>query len=151
MLSQVLAVVALTASGIGAGVLTSVAISVFPALCTLPPGRYVETHRLFGKGFHPTMPIVFNVGMVAALALAVLEWGEPAALPAAAGAVALLASQCVSHLGNVPINRRLAVLDPERIPDDWDDPRPRWRVLNQIRAGLAVAALVLVAGASALL
>lgn len=151
MASLLLAVVALTAAGIGAGVLTSVAISVFPALSTMPPDRYVETHRLVGKGYHPTMPIVFNVGMVAALGLGVLEWGGPSALPAFAGAAAMLASQCVSHLGNVPINRRLAVLDPGDIPEDWDDPRPRWRTLNWVRACLSVSALVLLAGAAAVL
>ncbi|NSC21557.1 DUF1772 domain-containing protein [Streptomyces albus subsp. chlorinus] len=146
-MSQILAVLALTAAGVGAGVLTAVAISVFPALCAMPPGRYVETHRMFGKGFHPTMPIVFNVGMFSAFALALVE-RDASSIPFAAGGLALLASQCVSHLGNVPINRRLAVLDPENLPEDWDDPRPRWRFLNKVRASLAVIALALIAAAT---
>ncbi|MEU5581675.1 DUF1772 domain-containing protein [Streptomyces huasconensis] len=148
MVSHILAVLALTASGVGAGVLTAVAISVFPALCNMPPERYVESHRMFGKGFHPTMPIVFNIGMFSAFALAIVE-RDASSIPFTAGGLALLASQCVSHLGNVPINRRLAALDPRNLPDDWDDPRPRWGHLNRIRASLAVTALALIAAATA--
>ena len=50
--------------------------------------------------------------------------------------------QGVSHLANVPINRRLAELTPDAIPADWDDPRPRWRSWHDLRTVLAVGAAV---------
>lgn len=142
MLTPLLLILALVASGVGAGVLTAVAISVFPALCTMPPARYVETHRMMGKGFHPTMPIVFNIGMLAAFGAAALIGWPQAWLPLLAG-LALAGSQAVSHLGNVPINRMLTGIEPGMVPADWQDPRPRWRRLNWLRTALALLGLLL--------
>ncbi|RVX44153.1 putative membrane protein [Nonomuraea polychroma] len=141
MIPELLEVIALVTSGVVAGVLFAVAVSVLPALFALPAGRYIETHRLLGKGYHPTMPIVVNVAMVADLWLGlVAEDSASRALFVVAG-VLLLASQFVSHLGNVPINRRVKAVDPEAVPEGWQDPRPLWRGWHLLRTTLALVAL----------
>ena len=49
----------------------------------------------------------------------------------------------VSHFCNVPINRQVKRLDPDRLPADWRDPRPLWRRWHTLRTVLAVLALLL--------
>jgi uncharacterized membrane protein len=136
----VLGVLVLLGSGIVAGVLFAVALSVLPAMAAMPADRYVYTHQLLGRNWDPTMPVVVLTSTLADVLLAI--FAEPAALFAVA-AVLLLAVSVVSHFCNVPINRRVKSLDPAGIPADWADPRPLWRRWHLLRTVLAVAALVL--------
>ncbi|MEV5708055.1 DUF1772 domain-containing protein [Actinoallomurus sp. NPDC052274] len=151
MTVQVLAVVALLGNGIVAGVFFAVAVSVLPTLFALPAGRYVETHRLLGRGYHPAMPLIVNAATVSALALVFLVHGMADRLLFLTAGVLLIGVQAVSHLGNVPLNRSLHGIDPERLPSDWLDPRPRWRNWHRLRTALALVALVLTSTATALL
>lgn len=138
-MTELLSVVVLLGSGTTMGVFFAVAVSVAPALATMAPGSYVEAHRLLGKGYHPTMPIVTNTTMVTGIVLALLTDGRTTRALLLAGAVLVLGVQGVSHLGNVPINRSLRDIEEGR---PWSDPRPRWRMFHLIRFGLAVAALL---------
>ena len=139
-MTGVLGVLVLLGSGIVAGVLFAVALSVLPAMAAMPADRYVYTHQLLGRNWDPTMPVVVLTSTVVDVLLAV--FAEPRALFAAA-AVLLLAVSVVSHFCNVPINRRVKSLDPAGIPADWSDPRPLWRRWHLLRTALAVVALVL--------
>ncbi|WP_020673774.1 DUF1772 domain-containing protein [Amycolatopsis nigrescens] len=151
VLQVVFGVVALAGSGIVAGVFFAVAVSVLPALLTLPPAPYIEMHKKLGRGYHPAMPLIVNGAMLAEIALAVLV---PAIAPRLLFAAALLLTlgvQGVSHLANVPINRRLLAIDTSAIPADWKDPRPEWRSWHSLRTALAMAAVTVNALAVALL
>jgi uncharacterized membrane protein len=130
--------VVLLGSGTTMGVFFAVAVSVSPALFAMAPDRYVEAHRLLGKGYHPTMPIITNATMLAGFALAALAPTAPAQALFLVGAVVVIGIQAVSHLGNVPINRELKAY----AGGVWNDPRPRWRFWHQIRTALAAVALV---------
>ncbi|MDA3647655.1 DUF1772 domain-containing protein [Saccharopolyspora indica] len=141
MLTDVLGVVLLLGSGVTAGVLFAVALSVVPAMAAMPPGRYVDTHRLLGRRWDPTMPIIVLGSFLAGVALAVLAEDAATTGLHIAGAVLLLGVSAVSHLANVPINKRVKGLDPASIPDDWQDPRPVWRNWNLLRTFLAALAL----------
>lgn len=136
------AVISLLGGGIIAGVFFAVRVSVLPALCALAPGPYIEMHRSLGKGYHPAMPLIVNTTMFAQLGLAVLAPTVLARGLAVAGLVLSLGVQAVSHLANVPINRRLLAVDPDAVPADWDDPRPLWRNWHDLRTALAVASVV---------
>jgi uncharacterized membrane protein len=142
VIAHILDIVVLVGSGIVAGVLFAVAISMVPALLAMPPDRYVEASKLLGRNWDPTMPIIVLTSTVAAAALAVV--GPTAATRAAfgVGAVLLLAVSGVSHLANVPINRQVNRLDSGAIPAGWDDPRPLWRRWHLLRTGLSLAALI---------
>ncbi|GHF65483.1 hypothetical protein GCM10010218_53710 [Streptomyces mashuensis] len=141
---QALAAVVGVSSGVVAGVLFAVALSVLPALRAMPPGRYVYAHQLLGRHWDPTMPVIVLGSCVADV---VLAWaGGGGSRPAfAAGAALLLAVSVVSHFGNVPINRRVKAVDPEAVPAGWSDPRPvwgRWHLLRTVLALLAAVANV---------
>lgn len=139
----------LLASGIVAGVLFSVALSVVPAFIGLSAERYVEVHKLIGRRYDRVMPpmvatfVVLDVVLAAAADRPVDRWPFVAAAVLGAGVAA------VSQFGNVPINRRVKSVPPGPVPANWPDPRRTWRALNLIRTTLALLALA--ANACALL
>ncbi|MEU7318849.1 anthrone oxygenase family protein [Streptomyces sp. NPDC007083] len=140
----VLGVAVLLGSGVTAGVLFAVALSVLPALFAMETGTYVHAHKLLGRNWDPTMPVVVLTSTGLAVALALIADDGAARGLFAAAAVLLLGVSAVSHLCNVPINRRVkAVADPRVLPADWEDPRPLWRRWHLLRTALAVAALLL--------
>jgi uncharacterized membrane protein len=144
-MTGVLGVAALLGSGITAGVLFAVALSVVPALFAMDTGTYVYAHRLLGRNWDPTMPVIVLSSALADAALALLADGDAHVLFIVA-AVLLVGVSAVSHLCNVPINRRVkAVTDPADLPADWQDPRPLWRRWHLLRTTLAVLALVVTA------
>jgi len=139
MITVVLSIVELIGSGVTAGVLFAVALSVVPALAAMPMDRYIQTHRLLGRNWDPTMPIIVLTSTAVDVALAVLT-NDTALF--AVGAVLLLAVSAVSHLCNVPINRRVKALDTGDVPAEWADPRPLWRRFHLLRTALALLALL---------
>lgn len=141
MLAQLLAVAVMVGSGLVAGVLFAVALSVLPALLAMPADRYVYAHKLIGKRWDPTMPIIVLTSTALDVALAVVARTQNSLF--VIGAVLLLFVSIVSHFCNVPINRVVKSLDPNEIPAQWQDPRPLWRRWHLLRTALAVlAALV---------
>ncbi|HEX4221154.1 MAG TPA: DUF1772 domain-containing protein [Pseudonocardiaceae bacterium] len=140
--AQVLGVLALLGSGTVAGVLFAVALSVLPALIAMPMDRYVYAHKMIGRNWDPTMPIVVLGSTALDIALVFLAPSGSARTLFVVAAVLLLGVSGVSHLANVPINRRVKVVDPDRIPSDWQDPRPLWRRWHLLRTGLAMLALL---------
>ncbi|ASO19691.1 putative membrane protein [Actinoalloteichus hoggarensis] len=142
MTAAVLGVLAVLGSGVVAGVLFAVALSVLPALTAMPPDRYVYTHKLIGRNWDPTMPIIVLSSMLVCIVLAVLVPAGTGRMLYIVGAVLLLAVSVVSHFCNVPINRRVKGLDPESMPADWSDPRPLWRRWHTLRTTLALLAVL---------
>jgi uncharacterized membrane protein len=144
---EVLGVVALVGSGVAAGVLFAVALSIVPALSVMDTGTFVYAHKLLGRYWDPTMPVIVLTSTLADGVLAVTVTGGWRPLFATA-AVLLLGVSGVSHLCNVPINRRVsAITDPSALPPDWEDPRPLWRRYHHLRTALALVALALNAAA----
>ena len=150
MVAELMSVVAVVGGGVVAGVFVAVAVSVFPTLSLLPAGQYIQLHREMGHRYHPSMPLIVNAAMVADIVLAVIVPGGTAKVLFGFAATALLGTQFVSHLCNVPINKSLRGLDPESLPDDWRDPRPLWRSWHRLRTSLALVALAVTAAAVAL-
>lgn len=147
VLVDVLGVALLLGSGLVAGVLFAVALSTVPALEAMPPERYVYAHKLLGRNWDPTMPVIVLGSTALALVLAATSASAPARVLFATVAVLLVGVSVVSHWGNVPINRHLRAVDPERIPPDWEDPRPVWRRRHLLRTALSVLALLASAAA----
>jgi uncharacterized membrane protein len=151
MAAGLLGVVAVLGSGVVAGVLFAVALSTLPALIAMPPGRYIYAHKLLGRNWDPTMPAIVLTSTLVDLVLATAVPEVPAGARALflAGAVLLVAVSVVSHFANVPINKQLRTLDPDRMPSDWHDPRPLWRRWHLLRTVCAIAALAVNAAAVA--
>ncbi|MEV2255289.1 DUF1772 domain-containing protein [Streptomyces sp. NPDC050147] len=150
-MNDVLGITALVGSGVTAGVLFAVALSVLPALLAMETGTYVYAHKLLGRNWDPTMPVIVLSSTLVEAVLAVVSDGSARVL-FVVGAVLLLGVSAVSHLCNVPINRRVkSVDDPQHLPANWEDPRPLWRRWHLLRTALAVLALaVTAAGVTAL-
>ncbi len=138
---HVLSVLVLLGSGTVAGVLFAVALSTVPALAAMTPDRFVYTHTLLGKNWDPTMPIIVLSSMALDVALAILAPGGAARSLIIGSAVCLAGVSVVSHLCNVPINKRVHRTDPDAIPPGWQDPRPLWRRWHFLRTALAMVAL----------
>ncbi|GGO83508.1 anthrone oxygenase family protein [Nonomuraea cavernae] len=136
-----LAVLVVVSSGMVAGVLFAVALSVVPALMAMPADRYLYTTTLLGRNWDPVMPILVLGTAAGDLVLALLPGPQSARVLFGAAVVLMLGVAGVSHLCNVPINRMLKRIDPDAVPADWADPRPRWRAWHLLRTTLAVAAL----------
>jgi len=145
MVTTVLNSVALLGSGVTTGVFVAVAISIVPALRDMDGPRYIETNRLLGRNWDPTMPVVVLATVVCDAALAGLNDGSSrAAVLGPSAAALMLAVAGVSHLLNVPINKRVNGTSPQAaLEPHWNDPRPVWRRWHWLRTGLAGAAFVL--------
>lgn len=150
-MTQTLGIAALVGTGLTAGVLFAVALSIVPALLAMPPDRYLYAQRLLGRNWDPTMPvIVLGSALLTLVLLALAPTGTERALFGTA-ALCLVAVSAISHLANVPINRQMRSIDPQQIPADWVDPRLRWRSWHLLRTSLAVLALIVNGTAVALL
>jgi uncharacterized membrane protein len=136
--------IALLAIGLSAGVLVGTTIGIVPFYRTLPPGDYVRAHAFAAGRYDPFQPLCLVVTVVADVLVAVTA--PVAAGRVLAGICALLAAAvvAVSVTRNVPVNRWLRSLDPDRLPADFADRDPRgyWTKWNQVRTGLAVLALL---------
>lgn len=149
MVTAALAVLVLLGSGLVGGVLFAVAISTAPALAAMTPDAYIHAHKLLGRNWDPTMPILVLGSTAVDVTLAVRAPATGATVLFATAAVLLVGVSVVSHFCNVPINRQVRDLEPGAVPADWDDPRPLWRRWHLLRTVLAVAALGLNAAAIA--
>ncbi len=147
MMVAALSLLAVLGSGVTAGVLFAVALSVLPALQAMPADRYVYSHQLIGKHWDPVMPVIVLGSAVADIVLAFVA-PPPMSYVDAVAAVLLLGVSVVSHFCNVPLNRTVKGLDPDRIPPGWRDPRPVWRRWHLLRTTLALAALTANAAAA---
>ncbi|AVZ76397.1 DUF1772 domain-containing protein [Streptomyces lunaelactis] len=147
-MTEVLGIAVLLGSGVTAGVLFAVALSVLPALFAMETGTYVYAHKLLGRNWDPTMPVVVLTSTLLAAVLALTADDSTARALFGAAAILLLGVSAVSHLCNVPINRRVKAVDnPDELPADWEDPRPLWRRWHLLRTLLSVIALALNAAA----
>jgi uncharacterized membrane protein len=140
-----LSVLALLSSGVVAGVMVAVAISVVPALAAMPADRYVSAHQLLGRGYDPALPVTVVTATLLNAGFAVTADDLRHRVLCGAAALCLVGVSVVSHTRNVPLNRIVRRLDPARLPDNWQDPRPRWRAWHLVRTGLALAACALTA------
>ncbi|AWK08774.1 DUF1772 domain-containing protein [Streptomyces spongiicola] len=140
---QILMPAALLAGGLAAGGL-AVSVLAAPLFTTLSTGMYVPVHKGLVTRFDPFMPISLLSCLLCDVALAATAPVTAVRLLAALGALLLAAAMTVSLTKNVPINRWLSTLDPQRLPADFErlDPRERWIRWNRVRGALAVAALL---------
>lgn len=141
---RVLLPLALMGSGLAAGGLMISALGGAPLLLTLSTKDYIPIHQFLVTRFDPFMPIALMTGLVADVALAATAPNAAARGLAAVGAALLVAAVAVSVTKNVPINKWVSRLDPQRPPADWAavDPRTRWRNWNLVRTALAMLALL---------
>jgi len=143
----------LLANGLAAGVLMGTQLGGWPLLAALPPDRYVHAHAFFATRYDPFMPACLIVTLLGDALLAVVTPDPAVRSLYALAALLALSTVSISLAKNVPINKWVQTLDPDRLPADFDrqDPRPVWGRWNRTRSWLAVFALLLNCTALALL
>jgi uncharacterized membrane protein len=139
-MARILSLVALLGSGTVTGVLFAVALSTVPALMAMSPDRYIHAHKLLGRNWDPTMPLIVVGTTVADLAWTTTVDDAAVRALALTAAVLLVGVSVVSHLCNVPINKQMRAVDEDAIPADWSDPRPVWRLWHLLRTAFALVA-----------
>ncbi|UUN27418.1 DUF1772 domain-containing protein [Streptomyces sp. FIT100] len=143
---EALSVLVLLGTGLVAGVLFAVAVSVMPALIAMPPDRYVSTHKLLGRHYDRIMPFIVTGSTVIDVAFAIRGTGTVRVLFAAA-ALCMAGVAVVSQTRNVPINNRVKRTAPEDLGPGWQDPRIQWRDWHLVRTCCAMAGCTLSAAA----
>lgn len=141
MIDTIVVALVLLANGLAAGVLTGTVLGGVPLLQALPTDRYVHAHAFFAGRYDPFMPLCLLGTAVGDTVLALRVTEPTARALLAVAAVTAVAVITVSVTRNVPINRWVRSLDPEALPADFTDPRPRWAHWNRVRTALAVLAL----------
>lgn len=139
-----LSVLVVIGSGIVAGVLFAVALSVMPALIAMSPAQYVYTHKLLGRHYDRIMPFIVSGCTLADIALAVRS-ANPQLTLFALAASCMAGVALISQTQNVPINRRVKSTQPEDIGARWEDPRYQWRNWHLARTSFAIAGCALTA------
>ncbi|MEU7649399.1 DUF1772 domain-containing protein [Streptomyces huasconensis] len=143
MLEVVVVPLLLLVNGLGAGVMMNTQLGGFAYLNLLPPARYVHAHAFYSTRYDPFMPLCIVATALGAAVLAIAGSHPEARVLHALAALLALATITVSVVKNVPVNRWVQSLDPQRLPADFAerDPRRSWGRWNQVRTWLLTAAL----------
>lgn len=144
-MTELLLPLALLGNGLTAGGLLIAMLASAPLRLALPANRAVQAHQLLTRPMEPLMPICIGASVVFDTLLAFTTPHHAASLLCGIAATLQAKTMLISFTKNVPINRWLASLDPEALPDDFaeHDPRLRWRNWNTVRGACALAALML--------
>ncbi|MBO0866936.1 MAG: DUF1772 domain-containing protein [Micromonosporaceae bacterium] len=140
-LTHPVAVLASLVNGVAAGIMLSTVLGIAPMFLALPYRQYVQTVQFLWHRYDPVMPFANGTTLVLDVLLAVLV-PAPVRFVFAAAAAAQATVMGISVTRNVPVNRYVYGLDPQREPVDWParDPRRRWRNWNALRTSFALAA-----------
>jgi hypothetical protein len=120
-----------------------IALFVHPALYKLPEDCHLRAVQPLARTLGRAMPFWY-IG-VFALAFAECIFCRGACPYTYAGTALIAVSIVLTLVGLVPINRRMARLDPAHPPENWLVLRRRWDLLHKIRIGILIVALILMA------
>jgi len=142
-MAGLLLALALATSATVVGVMLGAAVSSEPLLVTMTPRDYVLAKQFASPRLDPLMPLLTCLSGLCD-GVAVVAVSAQARVPAALAVLGIAAVLAVSVARNVPINRWVAGLDPDRLPHDWPavDPRGRWRRWHLVRTALAAGAVL---------
>lgn len=133
-----------------AGLLYDFSVDIVPALRSTKGTTHISVMQAINKKIeNPVFFLSFFGPMVLLPWATVLHWGKPQ-FPAllTASMIQLIACEGVTMVGNIPLNNRLAKIDPERLsePDadrirkEFQGPRSPWMRFHTIRTVAAVTA-----------
>ncbi|MCW3840378.1 DUF1772 domain-containing protein [Micromonospora yasonensis] len=143
-MTQFLLPIVLVSNGMAAGGLMIAVLGGAPLMFVLPVGQYITVEQFLTTRFDPFMPICLVTTILLDGSLAFVAPDAPSRRLFALASLLTACAITVSITRNFPINRWVRTLDPERIPENWDevDPRKRWRNWNFVRATLTILALL---------
>ncbi|GGG02375.1 membrane protein [Rhodococcoides trifolii] len=150
----VLSVVAAIGSAVIGGLLFAFSTSVMPALSRQPDSSAAATMQSINSSIqNPLFLSAFMGTALACLGVIVLSpfaGSRGSVAMVAAAAVFVVGTFGVTMLVNVPLNDRLAGLDPIAAQQLWVEYASRWTVWNHVRTASAVACACVMVTRSAL-
>jgi len=134
-----------TVAGVMAGNEFAVAAFIHPQLHKLADRAHSQTASLLAASLGKAMPLWY------ALALALILGAAFEHRPVSHGPGLLIASAAVLWVATilftvtmlVPINNRIATMNPEQPHQGWLQDRARWDQLHRVRVALLIGALIL--------
>lgn len=148
-LTLTLTLLAILGAGLNGGVYFSFSTFTMAALRRLPPGQGAAAMQAVNiEAVRPAfMSLFFGTAVVslAAAILALLDLGDPGSPLVIAGSASYLSSIVSTAAYNVPLNDRLATVDPESAEgrQSWATYQRRWTRGNHLRAIVCSLAVVL--------
>ena len=153
MIVEVTAPLGALLNGVAAGIMLSTVVGIVPMMVSQPYESYVRTVQFLWPRYDPMMPILNGSAFVLSGLSAAVTTSAAARAVLIGSTVLLGVVLAISISKNVPVNKFVSSLDPERPPADWDrvDPRVRWSRWNEIRTSINALAFTANVAATALL
>lgn len=148
-LALVVTVLAIVGAGLNGGIYFTFSTFTMGALRRLPRAQAAAAMQAVNtEAVRPAfMSVFFGTAIlgVALYALAVTDFEGPRSVLMISGASLYLASIAITVVFNVPLNDRLAAVDPTtpQGASTWDDYQRRWTRGNHLRVAVCVASVVL--------
>jgi uncharacterized membrane protein len=148
-LIAVLTIIAIVGAGLNAGVYLTFSTFAMDGLRRLPASQGAAAMQAINieaprPGF---MSVFFGTGLVslAVAFLAIADFEAPGSSMAIAGAAAYVATIVLTGTYNVPLNDRLAAIDPDspEAAGTWTEYQRRWTRGNHVRMLASTAAVIL--------
>jgi uncharacterized membrane protein len=139
----VLDILAILTLGLMIGVEFAVSAFINPTLRQLAPEPQARALSLFAARLGFVMPFWYALSLVLLIAEAILRRHTPALTPLilAASLWVLIILFTLAML--VPINNRIAKLQPTALPAGWQSAHRRWDTLHRLRVALLLLAFIL--------
>lgn len=139
---------AITGAGVVTGLLFAFSNFVMRALAMLPARHGMSAmQHINTKIINPTFVAIFLGTPILCIwiaACAFMSTESPGRLFLMLGSIAYLAGPFgITMLFNVPLNNRLAAVDPEDADSIWADYQARWQRWNHVRTYIGVLSVIL--------
>jgi uncharacterized membrane protein len=132
-----------TTVSIGLLIGTEFAVAVFinPILRRLEPREELRAIRLFAAKLGAAMPLWYVVCLLLLIAEAILRHGEVGSLLVIVAGAIWIAVIILSIVFLVPINNRLARVDPDAAPESALKEHGQWDAMHRLRVATLTAAM----------
>jgi uncharacterized membrane protein len=141
---RILDIIAILTLGLMIGVEFAVSAFINPTVRKLDDKPQARILSLFAAQLGFVMPFWYALGLLLLIAETVLRRHTAAFTPLAAAAGLWTFVILFTLAVLVPINNRIAKLQPTALPADWQQAHRRWDNLHRLRVALLLVAFVLV-------
>jgi hypothetical protein len=142
-MSALVTILSLLVTGLLTGNEAAIALFIHPVLYGVPDEAHARVAKPLAAKLGRAMPFWYALSVLLALAQGWLSAPSPARTLAWTAAALLALISLLSVLLPVPINNKIAQLDPQHLPANFLALRRRWDLYHGIRVVLLIAADVL--------
>ncbi|MGA9668336.1 MAG: DUF1772 domain-containing protein [Terracidiphilus sp.] len=133
-------VITILCTGMMTGNELAVSLFIHPTLRHLDDRVRARAVSLFARSLGKGMPVWYIVSLVLIAAETYLRRHQPAFLLLVVAAAIWLAIILITVIVLVPINNRIAALDPSALPVNWLKDHRRWETLHRWRIAALIGA-----------